>query len=213
MIAHDLRAASRAPGPPAQAVVRFFGRLDAALRTVAVPHACEPGCSYCCHYRVMVTAPEVFALAQHVKANWPAPAATDLVSRLRDYTDRTRAMTSAQHEGTNMACAFLRDGRCSVYEIRPLACRRHHSLDATPCIETFHNPRCTAMITTSEQHVAVASGFANAQLMAEHALGLDLHMYELHAALLDALTNPASLKRWKTGKISFPVVKDRQLPV
>ncbi len=30
------------------------------------------------------------------------------------------------------ACPLLKDGRCSVYEVRPLACRTLYSLESTP---------------------------------------------------------------------------------
>jgi Fe-S-cluster containining protein len=64
---------------------------------------CQPGCSSCCVDGLLVLPVEAAAIAHHVRKR-------GLVHR-RD---------------TNDACVFLDDdGRCGVYEARPLLCRTH----------------------------------------------------------------------------------------
>lgn len=49
-------------------------------------------------------------------------------------------------------CPFLKKGRCGVYEVRPMACRAHHSLDDTPA-------QCDLSIPSEKSSVPSYSGF------------------------------------------------------
>jgi Fe-S-cluster containining protein len=75
--------------------------------------ACRPGCESCCHHRFSVfeveAAPIREALAQLARTD---PQLRERIrARGRDHQLR--------------ACALLLDGRCAVYEQRPLICRSH----------------------------------------------------------------------------------------
>jgi hypothetical protein len=41
-------------------------------------------------------------------------------------------------------------------------------------------------------------------------VGLDVTRHELHTALAEAMTNKATVKRWRNGKKAFPTVKDQE---
>ena len=69
--------------------------------------ACEPGCSDCCG---------------------PAPISPYEAERL----GVPGAVTTPVHEGT-ATCAFLIDGRCSVYERRPYVCRLYGTTPVAAC--------------------------------------------------------------------------------
>ena len=86
--------------------------VEAVART-PTQFACRAGCESCCHHRLSVfeveAAPirEALARLEH----------TDPESRRRI---RERGLDPDER-----ACALLLDGRCSVYEHRPLICRSH----------------------------------------------------------------------------------------
>lgn len=131
----------------------------AALRARAAAEqgdtiVCAPGCSACCEVMVMVYRPEALAVArwlgadenrearEHFRAAYPAwrDAAGDTAAELgarfaagdaRGY-DRLRL---AQFK-RRLMCAFNRDGRCTIYPVRPLGCRNAHALET--------NARCAA---------------------------------------------------------------------
>lgn len=92
-------------------------RLVEELGDAAKPFiACEKGCSACCRMNVTISSMEAERLAQFSK------------KRLN------RVHRHIKHDPTHfagVACPFLVENACSVYEIRPYACRAHVSFDTT----------------------------------------------------------------------------------
>lgn len=85
----------------------FFTRVETRHRDQI---QCDRGCYDCCDVRLTVTAVEAAA----VRAAW---------QRL---SDERRADVRATWREDASACAALdRDGRCAVYQGRPLVCRSH----------------------------------------------------------------------------------------
>jgi Fe-S-cluster containining protein len=98
-------------------LVRLRARVDEhftqAVARTPDQFACRPGCESCCHQRFSVfeveAGPIREALAQLAHTN---PEARRRI--------RERGEDSGLRE-----CALLLDGRCTVYEQRPLICRSH----------------------------------------------------------------------------------------
>lgn len=192
--------------------VRFYTRLDDAIsRQPAVPSqtiACKSGCSYCCHYHVYVYAPEALAIAEHL-ASSPAAFRDSAVAKLRANAEQVASLGLERHMVTNIACAFLRDDQsCGIYAVRPSACRRHHSMDVTVCKTTFDDPTATDLSSQSALILGASDGMVLASAVVMHKEGFDFARYEMTGAVLEALTNRSSLRRWKDGKRSFPTVRD-----
>jgi hypothetical protein len=77
--------------------------------------ACRRGCTHCCHIAVGVVGVEADLIGQRIgRAPVPVPGRTDFENF--DY-------------GYHNPCTFLKEGECSIYEHRPLACRVYYSLD------------------------------------------------------------------------------------
>jgi uncharacterized protein len=118
----------RSAAPAAAFVVHLYRNLDAVVAAAHERGAaieCRAGCDACCHLRVEVTEAELITLALHLR-HWPAPELAAL---------RTRLQVPAPHAASapSPPCALLQDHRCSVYEVRPAACRKAHSLSAADC--------------------------------------------------------------------------------
>jgi Fe-S-cluster containining protein len=209
---HGLALVRSGKASPLEHQVRLFRRMDEALQMLANKGAttdCTAGCSYCCHYHVYVTAPEAMALAEYV-VKLP-PAQQDQVrQRLRANVQRTSEMGVQEHIRTNVACAFLDEGAgtCTAYALRPSACRKHHSLDKQVCKATFENPQSDDRNALNAVLTAVGEAFMTAATASQDAEGVDFRLYEMSAAVLEALENPAARKRWRAGKRSFPQVRD-----
>lgn len=180
----------------ADGAVAFIAQLHRGLDTVAEQAraagpqpACQAGCAHCCHLRVEATEPEVFHIAQHLRAQPPA-AQADAISALQRHAT-TAALNPASP--ARQACSFLVDDRCSIYAHRPAACRKAHSLSVQHCAEQSATiPQNLRLLVDAE---ALMAGIALAyrdQPMPSSAL-------ELNAAMLAALTNPAALHRWYQG--------------
>jgi Fe-S-cluster containining protein len=158
--------------------------------------ACARGCSHCCHQRVEVTAPEVFLLARVLRA-------TPNAGR-----DALIAETAASLEGTEgrayhlkqVRCALLgEDGACTVYAARPIACRRHHSSDASVCAAVHRDPTLDARIPMAHSLKWNVSALVLGWLEGLAHAGRAPHHYELHAALAIALRDPEADARFLAG--------------
>jgi Fe-S-cluster containining protein len=180
--------------------------LDAALaharQSLGAPIACRAGCSFCCHLRVEVLAPEAIALFRFLKAQIPAEQARAIAARVVANADRVATMTPEQHAAARVQCAFLLDGRCSAYRARPLACAGFHSLDVSECERAFEDAatdsasRIPMVGEIKEMEAGTATGIGQAL----RALKLDDQPMELHTALAALLRDPTLISRWRSGR-------------
>lgn len=91
--------------------------LMSDLGKTAEPYvACGKGCSACCHMNVMISQLEVNLIEKETGIK-----ATKISS--------TRLHGHDKYVG--VPCPFLKDGSCSIYELRPFVCRKHVSFDTT----------------------------------------------------------------------------------
>jgi Fe-S-cluster containining protein len=196
-------------GPVTPQVVKFYKRFDELTSASKLPISCKAGCSYCCHYHVMITATEAFAITEAL-AKMTAAERQVIQDRIRITAERASTLTRDEYLRTNVECAMLVDGKnCSVYQVRPIACRGHHSADVSICKETFDDVNSPALAPKDRVRELFFRVFENGQLLENHRAGVDTTKYEMHAALLEAISNPAAAKRWRAGKSAFPGVRDK----
>lgn len=189
------------------AIRTLHGQIDALVATVErrgdVRFDCKPGCSYCCHFRIEVVAPEVFILARRL-STLPRERLEILSERLRDHADKAQGV---RRENFSLTCPLLEDGRCSVYEDRPSICRKYLSLDVDEC----KKPALSA--PEDGEIVLKSSALINGTREAYAKAKLPLQVHELGQALLIALTDPSCEQRWYDGEVVFPVIPEAEMPV
>jgi hypothetical protein len=141
------------PEPTLERVVEAARRLMALtsklvmrLLTLAPagPVACSSGCDHCCHQIVGVSAPEALAIFEHVQRTRSAAELAELAAHVQRLFERSRGVPSRERFSPEHPCVFLDGGRCSIYEVRPLACRGANSLDAADCEKRLHDPETRA---------------------------------------------------------------------
>lgn len=103
------------PRPVQDRIEALWKLADEAYASTAGNVACKRGCSHCCHIAVGMLEPEAQLIGRLIKRK---PAA----ARGRDGFDGFEF-------GYDNPCTFLKDGECSIYEHRPLACRIHFNVD------------------------------------------------------------------------------------
>lgn len=105
--------------------------------------SCEKGCSACCRQPIPLAEIEAFKIAESVE-NFSEPRRTAIKKRFdeacrRFYEigwfeklDKCAYLSKEEREKVileyfyeNVACPFLEDSACSIYEERPLACREY----------------------------------------------------------------------------------------
>ncbi len=187
-----------------QSLAAFDALNERTIEHQKVALACRAGCSLCCWLRVDVFAHEVFLIAHHIRTHFAADAVVDLMARLSAHADSVMPLSPFEHATQNIACPLLRDGRCSVYAVRPQACRRHHSQDFTACQFTFDHPTDLESPAAHDRELFRALTEAMCQNIEGYAeLGFDHTIYELGTALNEALNDPSSWQRWRDHEPAF----------
>jgi Fe-S-cluster containining protein len=108
---------------------------------------CRPGCSACCYYLVPLSVPEAFKLVEEALAApesrkklmqrlWlltarrilrekPPQVVTGSKPEIPPKNEAELNTVSEWYRNLKLACPFLHRGMCSIYEMRPLACREY----------------------------------------------------------------------------------------
>jgi len=163
--------------------------------------ACRTGCNFCCHLRVSVLPHEAIALFRYLQSRMPAAAAAAEQVRVRVRHNVRTAPTAPR------ACAFLVDGECAAYEVRPSACAAYHSMSRERCEQSFLDPGVPSGTVALQGLQAVALAMEAGVNAAVKAEGLSNIPSELHTAVAALLANPALIARWRAGR---PLVKEHK---
>lgn len=112
----------RGPGTQRVRYNKLVKLVDKASVEIMPFTACRKGCSYCCSIAVMVTGMEAKRIGEVIKRK---PAKVEGVREPGD-------LEALQEKYFDVPCTFLKAGRCSIYEHRPLACRLHFNMADDP---------------------------------------------------------------------------------
>ncbi|MFZ5896066.1 MAG: YkgJ family cysteine cluster protein [Myxococcota bacterium] len=193
-------------------------RLTEGLLEHAPPGslACKAGCDHCCYQVVGVTAPEALTIWDHLKRTQDDAALADLVQRLSEVLEKSRGLSNEERFSPQHPCAFLRDGACSIYEVRPLSCRGMNSLSADECAQRLRDPELRARFLKGdvagqsfmEPIRAFHAVSAGLQLGLSEIYQLDTQPLELAAAVHLLLTRGNVVARdWVAGLNSFEAAR------
>lgn len=128
---------------------RLAGRLDASAKRGSSA-SCQAGCDACCRQLITLSPLEAHAIADYVDRS------PELAAKSEEALERWRSDTAwrldlsesiehfrqadgyvsgpeggrleADYWAAGIACPFLHEGRCSIYEVRPFNCREHYVL-------------------------------------------------------------------------------------
>jgi Fe-S-cluster containining protein len=193
-----------------------FSALSSGLleKGTAGPIGCSEGCDSCCHQVVGVTPVELLVIVQHLMI--AGRSIEELKIKARDLAARARGLTPRERYSREHPCVFLEQGRCSIYEARPLACRGVNAMERGPCEELVKSPeRREAFLEGGEGSPgyveliqAVHAMSAGLQLSLAELYALDMHPLDLTLAVDHLLsTDPSALKSWARGESPFTRVR------
>jgi Fe-S-cluster containining protein len=186
------------------ACLALVGQVDRLLEQAAqhLPEAgaglaCRAGCNFCCHLQVRVLPHEAIALFRHLQSRMAPATAERVRMKIREYT---QAPPLSGHAVARRACAFLIEGECSAYEVRPSACAAYHSVSKQRCEQSFHDPSLPSGTVALEGLMRVALALEEGINVALQSEGLSHTPMELHTAVAALLANPALIARWRAGR-------------
>ncbi|MBC2606309.1 YkgJ family cysteine cluster protein [Pelagicoccus albus] len=165
---------------------------------------CTKGCSHCCHFRVDARSHEILLIASFIKERWTDEDIEELKKSLVTYKEAASTLSYTEHMATNMKCPLLKNGSCSVYQVRPMGCRRHHAQDVKGCIYSYEHPNDLEFPGTKSPTLIEATGKAENLVSYLYMIeGYDSQGYELASSLLEAIDSTKPFKRWKNKKKTF----------
>lgn len=163
---------------------RSIARVHAACRD-GHRVACRSSCTYCCTFPVAASAPEVLAIASFVRERFDEERRAALDARVEANIAATAGMDMIQRDRVRLDCPFLEAGRCTGYEVRPVACRGYSSYSVDDCREDFERPGTGVEVHTNSLrelvHGAIREGLAVACKSAsvEHRLLESVRAYKI----------------------------------
>jgi hypothetical protein len=168
---------------------------------VPKPSVCQAGCDFCCHNQVELTAPEALLLGSFLMDRLSPANLQLLLERVETSLARRAGKTKIQLAArrAQFPCPLLEDGRCSVYEVRPLMCRAMHSLEVDACRREFADPALNLVQFYSHRHIihiSISQGLIDACL----ALGYQPGPMDLSQAIQDYFSRPDLAARWLAGE-------------
>ena len=187
-------------------VISLADGIRAALRKVGgppKPKACRAGCTYCCHFSVEVSVPEVLSLASYINANFSESELEAVKTRVHETERRVRGLNSYERLFARVPCPLLLDGKCSVYAARPLVCRGYNSFNWVTCAQDMNYSRSWRLIPHDEAERDIYSNVLDGLVTGLKEEGLPSVLLELIAALRIALDQPDAGERWLAGEAVF----------
>lgn len=173
-------------------------RHDARLANAADANtlACSAGCSWCCHFSVDVRPVEVFNILEFVQKSFTSEQQQRLHADIQANTRVLGQLDEMQRMQHNIKCAFLSEGRCSIYAARPQTCRNYHATNSAGCQKSYEEPD-NFDIAPEYAPLVYQSGAAHVDAFATamQESGYDIAAYELNTALTAAMAQPLATRQ------------------
>lgn len=170
---------------------------------------CKVNCTFCCHNQVSITAVEILLIVEYIKNNFSSEETAELKDRINQLDKLTGNMNAFHRKKAKKPCALLVDNKCSVYPVRPLACKGWNSLNVQDC-ETAFNSDTESDIKTLIAPIVITNSVSLGISNSLKQVSLNSEVLELNAALKIALSKYNIGEKFLDSKNTF---KDAKLKV
>lgn len=100
-----------------QNVDQFFSKIEGKYKSEL---KCKVGCTQCCHVDLSISQAESSLIEE-----WLEQKNDDEKDELKKIWGQAQPLGKSYTSDSSKPCAFLYDGKCSIYEVRPVICRSH----------------------------------------------------------------------------------------
>jgi Fe-S-cluster containining protein len=163
---------------------------DAVVRK-GVHFDCKKGCSWCCHFQIEAQPQEIFLIARELRRRGELAS---ILAALRAYAEHAQ---QAQSFRRDVACPFLVDNACSIYNVRPIMCRKCNSLNVEKCKDPH------AAVPENPELALKVGAILHGTINAYERNKLPSRAHELAPGVLLALTDADAETRWYRGEDVF----------
>ncbi len=161
--------------------------------------ACKKGCSYCCHIPVAASVPEIVNALMFARATFSPQRYQALSERLARADEVVVALGPEERARRNLACPFLENDQCSVYEARPVACRAWHSLEVEPCKQAYEHPESPPETPTVAPVLYAGDAVREGLRLGLQDAFLDGQRLDLVRGAHWLASDPEAVDRWLAG--------------
>src|SRR4051794_35952749 len=165
--------------------------------------ACRSGCTYRCMVRVAASAPEVLAIATFVRERFDEERQAVLDRRVEANISATEGMDMSQRDRVRLDCPFLEAGKCTVYEVRPVACRGYSSYSVEDCRGDYEHPGTGGEIHTNGLRELVFGAIREGLEVACKKASAEHRPLELVRAYRIASEDPTLSETWRSRPEAF----------
>lgn len=202
---------------PLSAYQRSLQRHDQRLSEAADADtlACKAGCAWCCHFSVDVRPVEALNILEFMRATFSAAEQQQLRTEIEANSRVLGPLDEMQRMQQTIKCAFLADGRCSIYPARPQTCRNYHATNAAGCQQSYEQPD-NFDIAPEYAPLVYQSGAAHVDAFSKalQEAGYDIAAYELNSALTEALAQPDAIRQRFAEKLPvFLAAEGTEVPM
>lgn len=163
---------------------------------------CKLYCSFCCHNQVSLTVPEIILIVDYIKNNFSKDEINNLKKRVDELDKEVKGMNAFQRKKAKKACSLLVDNKCSVYSVRPLACKGWNSMSSKDCEDAFNSGEekniqafAPPLVITNSVSIGISNCLKNT--------GLNSDNLELNSSLKIALEKYNVGEKYLEGKNIF----------
>ena len=167
----------------------------------AIAFPCYQKCSWCCHLRVTAYPHEAVAITYYLNTKINHQLKSTIIDRLRSNSEQISEMGRDAHLATNLACAFLIDGECAVYPVRPIMCAKYHSMSESECEYSYNHPEndedgkpeLGELTLIGDATIAgIEKGLAESKI--------ETQRHELNTLVYKLISDPKAIRRFRKGK-------------
>ena len=102
--------------------------------------ACFKGCHWCCHQAVFANSYELHFLSEQIKKDFSPEELACVITKANAKSLITLELSDEEILKYKAPCPLLKDGACSAYVARPVACRIYLSTKLETCLEFYAHP-------------------------------------------------------------------------
>lgn len=101
---------------------------------------CAKGCKWCCYQPVYLTTQEALLINEYLLQTFDSSKINSLQSKAQKKLKITKDLSEEKKQIINHPCPFLFENACSIYPVRPMACRIYLSSNVDSCKRKYHSP-------------------------------------------------------------------------
>jgi Fe-S-cluster containining protein len=193
----------------ADQLINYFETVNHLPR----PIACRVGCNFCCFNQVEVTPPEALLIRSYIAQNFSQQERESLRQRVSRalYLKAGKSKEKIARLRGKLPCPLLQEGKCSVYEVRPLVCRAMHALAADSCEAELRLGKLERGEYYAHRYELVWSISSGLQTGCREA-GCQTGILDLDVALQDFFSHEKTGERWLASKQVWGVRKPGSWP-